>query len=109
PVAVPQDVLPKDINFAGGRQQQTQQDRQGRRLPRAIAAEQRRRSATRDGKANAVNRDRARVSLDEVVNFDSERGHRPYMPRRETFGQYGLAVACWNSQTDEIETDGMMR
>jgi hypothetical protein len=31
------------------------------------------------------------------------------MHRRETFGQYGLAVPCWNSQTDEIETDEMMR
>src|SRR5580700_10097273 len=90
-ISVAQHVLSEDLHPPRSRQQEPEQDRESRRLPGPVAAEQRRGDATRDGKTDAVNRDGGRITLDEIVDFDGGRGHRPYMTRYRDFGQYGPA------------------
>ena len=76
---MPQNVLAEDLHRAGTRQQEAEEDRQGRGLAGAVAAEQRRGDAALDGKADTIDRNRAVVALDELVNQDDGFGHRPYM------------------------------
>jgi hypothetical protein len=57
------------------RQQQAEQDRQGRRLAGAVAAEQGGGRAALDGKADAVDRDRCAITFDEIVDDDDRLGH----------------------------------
>ena len=76
------------------RQQQAEQHRQGRRLAGAVAAQQRRGDAALDGEADAADRERRAVALDEVVDDDDGLGHRPYMANFRAMGQHGGPVAA---------------
>jgi len=86
-VAMAQHVLSEHLHTAGGRQKQSEQNREGGCLPGAVAAQQRRGDATRDAETDAVYCDGVRIALDEVVDFDGEFGHRPYMTRCRFLGQ----------------------
>ena len=86
---MPQHVLAEHLDPALGGQQQAQQHRQRRRLAGAVAAEQRRGDTALDGKADAADRDRLAVTLDEVVDFYDGCGHRTYMAYCWAVGQLG--------------------
>jgi hypothetical protein len=93
-VAVAQHVLVKDAHRTGGRQQQAQQDRQGRGLAGAIAAQQRRRDAALDRKADAVHGRRRAIALDQIFDKDDGLGHRPYMAEDFAGGQHSGRTAA---------------
>ena len=82
-----QHVLAKDMDRAGGRQEEPQKDRQGCRLAGAVAAEQRRGDTALDAKADAVDGDGRAVALDQILNQDDGLGHRPYMAHGSANGQ----------------------
>src|SRR5262249_47216983 len=88
-IAAPQHVLAKDFHLPGSRQKEAEEDREGRRLSRAVTAEQGRGDAAGDGKTDALHRDGARITFYEIFDFDGERGHRPYMTRHRVLGQRG--------------------
>ena len=96
---------PKIRTFPAVGSKQAEQDRQGRRLAGAVAAEQRRGDAARDAKADPVDRDRGRIALDQIVDFDGGLGHRPYM-RHYPLGHRAdagpLHASC---QQDPVVTD----
>ena len=53
---MPQDVLAEEVDRAGTRQEEAEEDRQGRRLAGAVAAEQRRGDAALNREADPVDR-----------------------------------------------------
>ena len=91
PIAVPQHVLAENLHPACGRQQEAEQDREGRRLAGTIAAEQCCGDTTPDSKADAVYRDGARIVLDEIFDFDRKFDHRPNMAHDRSSGHQRLA------------------
>src|ERR1700730_4387169 len=86
-IPVAQHVLSEDLDLPGSWQKQPEQDRERGRLSSAVAAEQRRGDPARDPKTDPVYRDGGRIALDEIVDFDGWRDHRPYMTRCRDFGQ----------------------
>src|SRR5215472_5897029 len=86
-IAVPQHVFAEDLYFAGSLQQKPEHDREGGRLPRAVAPQQRRCYPTLHREADPVYRDGPRITFHQAVDFDGGRGHRPYMTRSRAFGQ----------------------
>ena len=89
PIAMPQHVLAEHPHAAFGRQQQAEEDRQGRRLAGAVAAEQRRGRAALDGKADPADGQRLAVALDQILDDDDGLGHRLYMAHCWAIGQIG--------------------
>jgi hypothetical protein len=79
PVAMAQHILAENAHAAFAREQQTQEDRQRRRLAGAVAAEQGRGRAALDGKADAADGERLAVALDQILDDDDRLGHRLYM------------------------------
>ena len=83
-----QHILAENAHAAFAREQQTQEDRQRRRLAGAVAAEQRRGRAALDGKADAADRERRAIAFYEIVDGDDGRTHRRYMPSFPIRGQH---------------------
>src|SRR5262249_3398039 len=69
------------------------QDRQGRGLTGAVAAEQCRGDTPPNGKADSVDRDGSGIVLDEVFDFDSGLKHRLYMAYYQPIGQHRASAA----------------
>jgi hypothetical protein len=73
---IPLVVVAKDANRAGARARQADDRVDGRRLTRAVGAEEAEELAGTDAQRDAVNGGKGAVPLDEMLDFDGRRRER---------------------------------